>query len=280
MDAQKQSVRRLNDCKLSENCCGALASVLSSNCRLRELDLSTNDLQDSGVKLLSAGLGSPHCKLETLRLNGCHLSERCCEALASVLSSNSSKLRELDLSTNDLQDSGVKLLSVGMGSTHCTLETLSLNGCHLSQRCCEALALVLSSNSSSLIELDLSTNDLQDSGVKLLSAGLGSPHCTLGTLRMIGCHLSEKCCEDLASVLSSNSSSLIELDLSTNDLQDSGVKLLSAGLGSPHCTLETLRSVYNLSTIIAGLFHQLFKLLKYACAKHKSIYTPQARTCA
>ncbi|KAK0155285.1 NACHT, LRR and PYD domains-containing protein 12 [Merluccius polli] len=232
----------LNGCKLSEFCCETLASVLSSNTTcLRELDLSANDLQDSGVKLLSAGLGSPHCTLETLRLNGCNLSERCCEALASVLSSNSSSLRELDLSTNDLQDSGVKLLSAGLGSPHCTLETLRLNGCNLSERCCEALASVLSSNSSSLRELDLSTNDLQDSGVKLLSAGLGSPHCTLETLRLTGCKLSERCCEALASVLSSNSSSLRELDLSTNDLQHSGVKLLSDGLGSPHCTLETLR---------------------------------------
>ncbi|CAL8290354.1 unnamed protein product [Lota lota] len=232
----------LNGCHLSERCCEALASVLSSNySSLRELDLSTNDLQDSGVMLLSAGLGSPHCTLETLRLNGCDLSERCCEALASVLSSNSSSLRELDLSTNDVQDSGVKLLSAGLGSPHCTLETLRLNGCHLSERCCEALASVLSSNSSSLRELDLSTNDVQDSGVKLLSAGLGSPHCTLETLRLNDCHLSERCCENLASVLSSNSSSLRELDLSTNDVQDSGVKLLSDGLGSPHCTLETLR---------------------------------------
>ncbi|XP_030206142.1 NLR family CARD domain-containing protein 3-like, partial [Gadus morhua] len=119
---------------------------------------------------------------KTSLLNACHLSERCCEALASVLSSNSSSLRELDLSTNDLQDSGVKLLSAGLGSPHCTLETLRLNSCHLSERCCEAMASVLSSNSSSLRELDLSTNDLQDSGVKLLSAGLGSPHCTLETL--------------------------------------------------------------------------------------------------
>ncbi|KAK9522029.1 hypothetical protein VZT92_018522 [Zoarces viviparus] len=100
---------------------------------------------------------------------------------------------------------------------------------------------LLSSQSSSLREMDLSNNNLQVSGVKMLSGGLKSPHCTLETLSLSGCLVTEEGCASLVSALSSNPSHLRELDLSYNHPGDSGVKMLSDGLKDPHWRLETLR---------------------------------------
>ncbi|XP_062387142.1 NACHT, LRR and PYD domains-containing protein 12-like [Sardina pilchardus] len=233
----KLQTLRLAECKLSENSCGIVAAVLKSPNSLIELDLSRNDLRNSGVQLLSKGLSSPHCKLQTLRLAECKLSENSCGIVAAVLQSPNS-LIELNLSHNDLRNSGVQLLSKGLSSPHCKLQTLRLAECKLSEKSCEIVAAVLHSPNS-LIELDLSHNDLGDSGVQLLSKGLSSPHCKLQTLRFLGCKLTEKSCGILAVALQLPNSP-IELHLSLNDLQNSGVQLLSKGLSSPQCKLQTL----------------------------------------
>ncbi|XP_070978509.1 NLR family CARD domain-containing protein 3-like isoform X2 [Oncorhynchus clarkii lewisi] len=249
----------LADCQLIEASCELLLSALSSNpSNLRELDMSNNDLNDSGVKLLSAGLGNPHCKLETLKLSGCGVTEEGCAALVSALRSNPNHLRELDLSDNHLGDSMVQHVSPGLEDSFWRLEILSLSGCKLTEASCEVLASALSS-SSHLRELDLSNNDLLDSGVKLLFAGRGDSPCKLEILRLSFCEVTDEGCASLASALKSNPSHLRELDLSYNHLGDSGVRLLSAGLEDPHCRLEKLNVEHG------GQYTIKHGLRKYGC---------------
>ncbi|XP_076133998.1 NLR family CARD domain-containing protein 3-like [Alosa pseudoharengus] len=235
---------RLVDCDLRGDSCEVITSVLQSeHSQLKELDLSSNPLRDSGVRLLSAGLEHTNCRLETLRMVGCDLRQESCEVITSVLQSENSQLKQLDLSSNHLMDSGVRLLSAGLEHTNCRLETLRLVGCDLREDSCEVITSALQSEHSQLKELDLNSNPLRDSGVRLLSAGLEHTNCRLETLRLVGCDLRQESCEVITSVLQSENSQLKQLDLSSNHLMDSGVKLLSAGLEHTNCRLETLRLV-------------------------------------
>ncbi|XP_062865973.1 NACHT, LRR and PYD domains-containing protein 14-like [Trichomycterus rosablanca] len=118
----------LCNCDLTEKSCEVLSSVLSLNSSsLKHLDLNNNNLKDSGVKLLSAGLENPHCKLEILKLWSCSITDEGFTALASALKSNpSSRLRELYLNLNHPGESGVKLLKDLQEDPQCNLKELDI----------------------------------------------------------------------------------------------------------------------------------------------------------
>ncbi|XP_075941404.1 NLR family CARD domain-containing protein 3-like isoform X2 [Anarhichas minor] len=162
-----------------------------------------------------------------------------CSALAYMLQMSEEVLDELDLKKYNTSEEGRRRLIPAVRNCR----KAQLSDCGLSETHCEVVASALKSNPSHLRELDLSVNDyLEDLGLKLLSAGLESPHCRLETLRLKRCRLSEISCSSLASALKSNSSSHLRyLDLRDNKLKASDVKLLCDLVESPLCRLETLR---------------------------------------
>ncbi|XP_053094207.1 NLR family CARD domain-containing protein 3-like isoform X2 [Pangasianodon hypophthalmus] len=140
-----------------------------------------------------------------------------------------------------------------------------LSGTRLSLAQWSALVFVLLNSEQEMDVFDLSKYDQSEECLlRLLPVVKASRTAVLWE-----CKLTEESCRVLSSVLSSNSSSLRELNLSGNKLQDSGVKLLSEGLENPHCTLEKLElrecnlteeSCRALSSVLRSNFSSLREL--------------------
>ncbi|XDV16930.1 hypothetical protein PO909_016428, partial [Leuciscus waleckii] len=183
------------------------------------------------------------------------LSPAHCSTIAYMLQMSEEALDELDLKKYNTSDQGRRGLIPAV--INCTKALLA--GCNLTAKSCESLSSALQSSYCVLRELDLSNNDVQDSGVKLLSDGLKTPSCQLQILRLSGCMVTEEGCDYVSSALSSNPSHLRELDLSYNHPGESGVKLLSEKLNDPNCSLQTLNLDHG------GPFRIKSGLQKYAC---------------
>ncbi|XP_067218384.1 NLR family CARD domain-containing protein 3-like isoform X3 [Chanodichthys erythropterus] len=267
----------LSRCRITEKQCVILTSALKSNpSHLTELDLSWNNLGDSGVKNLSDLLMNPQFKLEKLHLSECSITEKQCVILTSALKSNLSHLRELNLSGNKLGDSGVKNLSDLLMNPQFKLEKLHLYGCWITEKQCVILTSALKSNPSHLRELNLSWNKLGDSGVKNLSDLLMNPQFKLEKLQLCGCSITEKQCVILTSALKSNLSHLRELDLSINKIGNTGVKHLCDVLKDSHCKLERLSlldcGITDVSSLTQSLTNsKALQFLKHLDLRHNTI---------
>uniref|UniRef100_A0A3B1IR88 NACHT domain-containing protein n=1 Tax=Astyanax mexicanus TaxID=7994 RepID=A0A3B1IR88_ASTMX len=230
----------LSEAELSPAQWSALVFVLlTSKGKLDVFDLKKFIRSDECLNRLLFGLPVLNTTKKQIQyIQYCNLTERSCSSLLNVLSSESSTLTLLNLSNNPIKDIGVEHLSEGLKSSKCKLEKLRINNDDLTEESCSALATVLTS--SSLRELDLSNNNLKNSGVKKLCEALKNPLCKLETLRLKNCTIKEKGCADLSSALCLNPVHIRFLDLRKNKLGDSGMKQLCELLKNQECTLQEL----------------------------------------
>nr|XP_014354026.1 PREDICTED: ribonuclease inhibitor-like [Latimeria chalumnae] len=224
----------LNSCSFTSDCCRYLASFLSRNQSLTELDLSDNEIKDSGLSLICSAHND---QLQKLSLQGCGLTVGCCKDLISVLHTNQT-LTELNLDRNNLQNSGVRQICDALKDPNCKLQTLRLHDCGLTDGCCEDLASVLHTTQT-LTVLELGKNRLLDSGVREICAALKDPHSKLQKLNLYDCGLTDWCCEDLSTVLR-RTPALTFLNLCENRLFDSGRKQIRDTLKYSNCKLQAL----------------------------------------
>ncbi|XP_059816461.1 NACHT, LRR and PYD domains-containing protein 3-like [Hypanus sabinus] len=196
--------------------CAVLSHAIGLCDTIKQLDLEKCRIQSEGIQQLGPGLH---------------------------------KCQDLRLGENKLGDSGVKLVSAALRNTESKIQKLGLGDVGLTDSGVEDLASPLS-KISSLTELDLGSNKLGDSGVKLVSAALRNPECKIQTLVLDNVSLTDSGAEDLVSALSTNRT-LMELDLGDNKLADSGVKLVSAALRNLECKIQKLR-LDNISLTDSG----------------------------
>uniref|UniRef100_A0A3Q3J1P6 NACHT LRR and PYD domain-containing protein n=1 Tax=Monopterus albus TaxID=43700 RepID=A0A3Q3J1P6_MONAL len=212
-------------CNIEQMGCYYLASALQNNSsHLTELDLSINMVGDKGANEIFEKFDIS--QLRRLEVYHCGLTVLSCRNIGEALKSEDSSLAELNLSNNSLKDAGFAVIST------------VIFGCGITRLGCGYLARVLCSISQ--LYLDLSLNCLEDMGVKEISDGLKNPLSHLKTLNLSHCSLTDDCCAQLASGISSKQGIIGELDLSGNDLQDKGVRKLCVGLRNPHCKLKLL----------------------------------------
>ncbi|XP_067916008.1 NACHT, LRR and PYD domains-containing protein 3-like [Heterodontus francisci] len=127
------------------------------------LRLSSNNLGDSGMKLLSVALRNPDCKIQKLWLNNNAITASCAKDLASALSTNQS-LKALYLDKNKLGDSWVKQLSAALRNPDCKIQEQELDTAHFTDSCTEEFASVVNMNWS-LTVLSLESNSFTDRSV-------------------------------------------------------------------------------------------------------------------
>lgn len=203
--------------EINEEAAIALSNAFSQCSKLKELDLSYNNLSTEAIIKIMSELNSLNSMTKFI-IGHNNITEHAAEYIAAFLSKNKD-LEVVDLSYNNLQSAGaVKICKTNISK----LITFKINHNSITVEATNDIASFLSCNKK-LQVLDLSCNDLQESGCKNIFKAL-QDNCVLTSLKIGNCHATNEAADEIANILLNNPA-LEELDLSCNNISASFINI-------------------------------------------------------
>ena len=209
---------------ISDEVANDIASCISCNEKLKETEISRNEIQTTGAIKIMKGLQEINA-LKILFLDNNNIPKEAADDIAAVISCNI-YLQELNLGGNDLQGSGIMKIAKNLQNIS-SLTKLYIDHNDITDAAADDIAAVISCNMN-LQELNLGGNHLQASGIMKIAKSLQNIS-SLTKLYIDHNDITDAAADDIAAVISCNMN-LQELNLGGNHLQSSGTAIIAVSL--------------------------------------------------
>lgn len=194
----------LTDIDLGKNrftACREIASALrGENCKLRRLNLESNQMDDEGVMELCAALAN-NTSLTCLKIGKNKFGRDGVESIATLLANNTT-LTSVDMRSNSLGDEGAAIVADALTRNR-SLQYLYLNRNGIANEGAEYLAGSLQQNKH-LRTLDLQRNTFDDDGASKFAETLSDHNHSFTKLKIRNTSVSEEAKDELLDLLLMN----------------------------------------------------------------------------
>ena len=215
----------LNNNKFTEEAADDIATAISWNVDLQELNLGGNNLQALGTVKITRSL-QKISSLTKLYINQNNITHEAADDIATAISYNNN-LEELNLGSNNLQTSGTVKIARSLQKIS-SLTKLYINHNNVTDEAADDIAAAISCNIH-LQELNLGSNYLQASGIIKIAKSLQQKILSLTKLYINHNNITYEAADDIAAVILCNID-LQELNLGSNNLQTSGTIKIARSL--------------------------------------------------
>ena len=202
-----------------------IATAISCNTGLQELNINGNDFKTSGAIIIAKSLQNVST-LTKLYMDSNNITYKAADDISAAISSNPC-LKEFTIARNNLQTLGAKKIAKGLQNIT-ALAKLHINVNNITRDAADDIAAAISCNTQ-MEELDVSGNNIEEMGVVKIAKALQHIRSTVKKLNMNNNKITDRAADDIAAAISNNTH-LEEFDVSGNDLRTEGVIKIATAL--------------------------------------------------